>query len=137
QRPDKDHLAAAFGARQPQEPADLTDIQPVMRKAFDGDAIGGAAQREQDYSASAFRYRFRHRQRQAATTADKRERAVLLQVSHGPHVSSSVSPAAPRRPAMVSGRLPSRMKAIILATCSSLPCSASTRSSRARNSPAP
>src|SRR5664280_1245001 len=134
QRSDQYHLMAAGGAGRAREGAKLRDADPGMWPLRIVLRPRNALQRKQQNMSAARAYRIRNRQRQAAAAANQRERALLAHGRRGAHASSS---ASTRLIAMVSGRVPARMKSIILRTCASFPSSAATRSSRARNSPSP
>src|SRR5262249_27369633 len=134
QRADKDDIAASGSAREPYEGAQLADTNPVMRKTRDHHGISKAAKREKHDRAPALRNGVGDRQRKRAAPAYQREGAILPGSCRRAHASSS---ASPRLIAIVNGRFPARMKAMILSTRASPPNFAATASMRERNSPSP
>ena len=114
QRADEHHVAAAVGARQAAE-----TCRPDRDRASGADSARPAPDRQRRATGTAppcgrGRGGIGDRQRQTAAAANQRERTVLPRGRAGVHESSSPSL---RLIAMVSGRLPARMKSTILRTC--------------------
>ena len=108
QRADEDHVAAAFAAREPQKPAELRDVGPMMRIVFHALRIGPAAQREQHGTAATLEQRVGDRERKGAAAADDRDRTrVRWQVGAvmARRPGFFLRPA-PVLPAFISGREP-------------------------------
>ena len=106
-------LVGLSGARDAREFSALPEIKPLALPPLEVGRVGGAVHREQHHLAPARGDEIRHRQGQAAAAANERKRAFFDRGRRGVHASSS---ASPRLAAIVSGRLPARMKSIIFVT---------------------
>src|SRR5262245_4578849 len=124
-RADQNDIATALPAGEPTKHAELSHRSPVMRIAREPFWIRPTTNGEKHDAAPALSYRVGDRKRQAAAAADDRHRTIVCRLRHrGLSHASSLLEA--RRMAMVSGREPERMKAIILATRGSAPFRAAT-----------
>jgi hypothetical protein len=119
---DQHEIAAALGTSEPAKSPELADRDPAMRIGRDRLRIDEAAQGEQHDPTPAALNRRRDRQRYAAAAADDAQRPLVRRryrhwcIVTGPSSLvhrhwSWVASSPPRRMAVLSGRLPARMKA--------------------------